>query len=414
MISTNLLRSKPMRGRRRARFARVALGYAIALALAAAAACGVETTLIGAGSSSGSSGGPDASSADAPVGEGGAPADSGDAGSVVTTFGDASLSFQSTVDLLAGGGAVRLLVALDKEPGDPSAIDDITITPTTEIEVSPQPASSPTFREFDLTATANAAPQRASLSISATVGGKTKPLALTARVSRHFRAAGEFVITDVPSTSPPTTFEIRLWGAGGGSTPGGAGGAGGYARATVSMAGTVTVRVGGPGAVATGGMFGGGGAGANAAGGGGYSGVFEGGSASVGPTTLLLMAAGGGGGGSASPGGSPGQAGGIPNGGGPATNAGGGSPGGGGGTGASFLGGDGSGVGTGGGGGAGFFGGGGGGDVSGGGGGFSYAKAGVGATYDNGSLQTPGASANPQRQSAGNVATAGAVLIITN
>lgn len=381
----------------------LALGYA-------GFACGVEGEITGLDAVGGPNSGPDAAGLD------GSRADAADAGSIVTAFGDASLVISpEIVDLLAGGDAGRVQMELKKQPGDLATIESVTLTPAVDVTVSPpKPSPSLTVFDFDLRAGPNSTPQRVPISVVVRVAGAEKTLALTARVSRHYRLVEDTVIQNVAFT---TTFDLLAWGAGGGNLGIEVGGPGGFASARATdVAGKLTVRVGGPGAIATGGMPGmGGGAGANGAGGGGFSGVFLDGEPTTppSPATFLVIAAGGGGAGSQGRGGnaggfglglSPGQ---------PGNQLIGGSGSGNGSNGGRFFGGGGDTVNAGGGGGSGYNGGGGGGGMSGGGGGFSF--VGNGATllaYDNGLPGKPGNVDHPDRGTAGNPGAGGAVLVI--
>lgn len=384
----------------------LALGYA-------AFACGVEGEITG--TDGGPGGGADGFGSDASSSDGAAPGE--DAGSVVATFGDASLVITpELVDLLAGapagGDAGRVRMELEKEPGDPATIESAVLTPAVDVTTSARPPnSSRTVFDFDLSAGANSTPQRVPISVVVRVAGAEKTLALTARVSRHYRAIGDTVIQNIAFS---TTYDLLSWGAGGGTMGVQVGGAGGFTSATTPpTVGKLTIRVGGPGAIATGGMpGGGGGAGANGAGGGGFSGVFLG-SDPPSRATFLVIAAGGGGAGSQGRGGNAGGFGIGLNGGQPGSALAGGSGGGTGASGDDFLGGAALTTTSGGGGGGGYNGGGAGGDTSGGGGGFSFAGNGaISPVYLNGTSGLPGNKDHPDRGTAGNPGAAGAVLVI--
>lgn len=416
MISTNLLRSKPMRGRHRAR---LRLAAAFAVALVPAAACGVDVSVTGEGDG-GPVGSPDGSGTDGGGGDGAASDGSNaDGGIAVTPFGDASVLHPTAITLLAGDPVTRVRVALQKDPLDPLTLDDVTMTVPAayaDVTVAPAPLTG-TYREFDLSAVTTATPQRPLGNIRVTVGGTQANLPFTVKVARHFRTAGEEVELNVPGSGSGTSYEFFLWGAGG-SSAGGNGGAGGFARGQAVLFGAVTIRVGGPGAMTTGGTHGGGAGGTSAGGGGGYSAIFKSDVVGASIATALIIAGGGGGGGTtagadgAGGGGREiaGEPGGGGNGGRSPTSAGGGLAGGAGASpGGPLLGGNGGA--TGGGGGAGWFGGGGATVGCGGAGGLSRSNGAASATFMNATGIMPGNSGDARRMNAGSPGVGGAVLI---
>ncbi|MBS2020747.1 MAG: hypothetical protein JST00_48285 [Deltaproteobacteria bacterium] len=385
----------------------------------------------------------DASSPDGTPGEGGPGIPDGGPGldsstdggsdadaSQVAVFGDASVIAPSRVDLLVGAPRVPVVVTLVKDTLDPAELGNVVLQADPgEITVTPPSPTTPppTSRTFEVETTASAAPHRAKASLVVTVGTTTQTLPITFVIARYFRIPSSTPIT-IPADTPPTSYEVELWGAGGaGSSNGASGGGGGFARGTATLVGQISVVVGGQGEPAMGGMPGGGAGNVNPedgpGGGGGYSGIFK--DNDLAQSGALVIAGGGGGGGGRD--GNGGAGGAHPSGGGaPGFGSGmfpggpGGSGGGGQGgattnVGGTLLGGAGLGIGAGGGGG-GYFGGGGGGAASGGGGGASFSRLtlaplSISATFKNASGATPGEAANPRRLGAGEPGKPGAVLI---
>ena len=135
------------------------------------------------------------------------------------------------------------------------------------------------------------------------VGGTTSGAwSVTTGASYHYTFTTATAGTTFVVPAGATSLTVKMWGAGGG---GATGGGGGFAQATIAVTPgeSLTVMVGGPGGLYSGGLNGGGGSigtGSYGNGGGGYSALMRGGA--------FLMQAGGGGGGSGYPGGAGGGA----------------------------------------------------------------------------------------------------------
>lgn len=401
---------------------RMSRALVVAAALLGAVACGVVVDI----RDGADGGGPNVNP------EGGNPSDDGgedeggnngddsgpppDAGLQVVAIGDASVLVTSVVNLVADGGPQTVNVALRTEGGDPSTLDSASVTVNDSSVLVKQVGAGPNIRTFELVALGDAVPHRPATSVTAAVGGSSLSTDIEVRIARYFRTGGDTELA-IPLDTPPTNYEVVLWGAGGGSSASAQGGAGSYARGTLTgFSGPLTVRVGEAGN--RGGSPGGGSGGTSSGNGGGYSALFTSSIANANDTTALVVAGAGGGAGMFSAGGGGDQRGVGVQGGSMGTNNGAGQPGGPNATaGNKLAGGTGSTIDqTGGGGGAGWFGGGGGAAGCGGGGGFSKQRngAGISSTFLPGKLTVPGNVGHYLRQNAGDTQAAGAILITPN
>ena len=235
------------------------------------------------------------------------------------------------------GETPTITVVITRKAGDVTTVMLTPQLPAGMTTITATPLTYPTALSdtpFVLESTAESTPAKYYAEVVAESPAGQVSVPFTILLARAFRAGA----MTIPMTTPPMVtqvYDVEAWGGGGGPGPYGVGGAGGYARGTITVAPSTTLylSVGSGGVMPGSGIpFGGPGgvsmlSAQNGGSGGGLSGVFFTAPGGAGHAGAALLAGGGGGGGSG-PGGGGGN---------PAQQGGGASDGGGGGGGADLV-----------------------------------------------------------------------------